>query len=258
MKRLLILAALAVMLGGEVRADFITLTSIANTYSQNFDTLANSSASSTLPAGWLIYETGSNANATYAAGTGSDNGGNTYSFGAASSTERALGSLQSNSLKSRFGVGFTNSGTTAIESFSISYKGEQWRLGTLGREDRLNFQYKVVTGIFGTATFNNDTNWNNFSNLNFVGPLTTGSTGAKDGNSNSTTISNSLSLLINPGDKVYFRFEDFDSISSDDGLAVDDFSVTANFQAVPEPTTGLILGLGTLACAAFRRNRRVA
>jgi hypothetical protein len=31
-----------------------------------------------------------------------------------------------------------------------------------------------------------------------------------------------------------------------------------NFNAVPEPTTGLLLGIGTLACAAFRRNRRVA
>ncbi len=27
---------------------------------------------------------------------------------------------------------------------------------------------------------------------------------------------------------------------------------------VPEPTTGLLVGIGTLACAAFRRNRRVA
>jgi hypothetical protein len=260
MKRLLILAALAVMLGGEVKANFITLTAIANSYNQDFDTLSNSVASSTLPTGWLLYETGTNANTTYAVGTGSGASGDTYSYGASSSSERALGSLLSGSLKSRFGVGFTNGGTTAIESFSISYKGEQWRLGATGREDRLNFQYKIVTGTFGTTTFNNDTTWIGFSNLNFSSPVTTGTTGAKDGNSIShrTTISNSLNLLLNPGDKVYFRFEDSDATGADDGLAIDDFAVTANFQAVPEPTSGLLIGLGTLAFVSLRRNRRSA
>ncbi|MFN9880335.1 MAG: PEP-CTERM sorting domain-containing protein [Planctomycetota bacterium] len=37
---------------------------------------------------------------------------------------------------------------------------------------------------------------------------------------------------------------------------LDNIQFSAN--AVPEPTTGLLLGVGTLACAAFRRNRRVA
>ena len=34
------------------------------TYTQNFDTLANSGTSSTLPAGWLMSESGANANTT--------------------------------------------------------------------------------------------------------------------------------------------------------------------------------------------------
>ena len=38
---------------------------------------------STLPAGWELAETGTNANMTYTAGTGSGNAGDTYSFGAA-------------------------------------------------------------------------------------------------------------------------------------------------------------------------------
>ncbi|HQX92989.1 MAG TPA: hypothetical protein PKX50_10985, partial [Thermomonas sp.] len=56
-------------------------------YTQNFDTLANTGTSSTLPAGWLMSETGASANGTYTAGTGSSNTGDTYSFGAAGSSE---------------------------------------------------------------------------------------------------------------------------------------------------------------------------
>src|SRR5687768_12165362 len=55
---------------------------------QNFDTLATASTSSTLPAGWFISESGTNANATYAAGDGSSNSGNTYSFGTGTNAER--------------------------------------------------------------------------------------------------------------------------------------------------------------------------
>ncbi|MFN5020282.1 MAG: hypothetical protein ACK5GP_01400, partial [bacterium] len=50
-------------------------------YAQNFNTLAKAGASSVLPSGWLLLETGTNANANYTAGTGSSNSGDTYSFG---------------------------------------------------------------------------------------------------------------------------------------------------------------------------------
>src|SRR5258707_143729 len=77
-------------------------------YTQNFDTLASSGTSSTVPAGWAFAETGTNANTTYTAGTGSSNIGDTYSFGAAAGTERALGNLQSGSLVPTIGACFTN------------------------------------------------------------------------------------------------------------------------------------------------------
>src|SRR4051812_879559 len=63
-------------------------------YSQNFDTLANTGSSSALPAGWAFTETGPNANTTYTAMNGGSNAGDTYSFGATSSTERAFGTIQ--------------------------------------------------------------------------------------------------------------------------------------------------------------------
>ncbi|HEX6847049.1 MAG TPA: T9SS type A sorting domain-containing protein [Chitinophagaceae bacterium] len=71
------------------------------TYNQDFNTLALSGTSSTVPAGWLFSESGTNANTIYTAGTGSGNAGDTYSFGAASNSERAFGGLQSGIITSR-------------------------------------------------------------------------------------------------------------------------------------------------------------
>ena len=51
-----------------------------------------------VPLGWAFSELGTNANTTYTAGTGSNNAGDTYSFGSTGSSERAFGSLLSGSL----------------------------------------------------------------------------------------------------------------------------------------------------------------
>jgi len=118
-----------------------------NSYNENFNTLANSGTSSTMPTGWLFSETGSGANTLYTAGTGSNNDGDTYSFGALSSSERALGGLQSGSLNPTFGAGFTNNTGGTITSLTISYTGEQWRLGTIGREDRLDFNIALMQQV---------------------------------------------------------------------------------------------------------------
>lgn len=108
-------------------------------YSQNFDVLAASGTASTLPEGWVYVEAGANANALYTAGTGSSNTGDTYSFGAVGNSDRALGGLRSGNLVPLFGVEFRNDTGSTITSISISYWGEQWRLGTSGRQDRLDF-----------------------------------------------------------------------------------------------------------------------
>src|SRR5436190_10558897 len=49
------------------------LAALDATYTQNFDTLANTGTSSTVPAGWDFSESGTNGNTTYSAGTGSGN-----------------------------------------------------------------------------------------------------------------------------------------------------------------------------------------
>ncbi|MFZ3098652.1 MAG: hypothetical protein WA081_19270, partial [Desulfosalsimonadaceae bacterium] len=67
----------------------VSLTAIGVPYTQDFDSLASVGTSSTVPADWAFLETDDNANTLYTAGDGSSNTGDTYSFGATGSSERA-------------------------------------------------------------------------------------------------------------------------------------------------------------------------
>src|SRR5688572_22622447 len=109
MKKLYSLLLLILLVGVVTSKAQVNLQVINSPYSQNFDSLASAGTTndvSTLPLGWTFLETGTNANTTYAAGTGSGNAGNTYSFGLDS--ERALGGLLSGSLIPTIGAFFTN------------------------------------------------------------------------------------------------------------------------------------------------------
>jgi hypothetical protein len=213
----------------------ISLTT-GTTYTQNFDTLASAGTSSTLPDGWVFSEAGTNANATYTAGTGSGTAGDTYSFGAASATERALGGLQSGSLIPTIGASFVNDTGATINALNIAFSGEQWRLGTLSRADRIDFQYSLDASSLTTGT------WTDVNALDFTAPTTTGTVGALDGNAvaNSTAISNSIAgLSIPAGATVWIRWTDFNASGSDDGLAIDNFSITPVTGA--SPTAGVTI-----------------
>jgi uncharacterized protein len=199
----------------------ISLTSSAP-YTQNFDSLANTATSSTLPAEWLIAESGTGANTIYTAGTGSGNAGDTYSFGAASSTDRALGGLQSGSLIPSFGTSFTNNTGSTITALDIAYTGERWRVGTAGRTDRLDFQYSTDATSLATGT------WTNVDALDFTSTVGT-TVGLTDGNAaaNRTNINSSISSLsLANGSTFWIRWNDFNATGADDGLAIDDFSLT--------------------------------
>src|SRR6187397_2571272 len=135
MRKLSVLILLAIVIGFNSINAQVSLTGA--TYTQNFNTLASTGTSSTLPTGWLLSESGTNANTTYTAGTGSSNTGDTYSFGATSNAERAFGGLQSGSLNPTIGAAFTNNTGGTITSLAIDYTGEQWRLGATGRADRI-------------------------------------------------------------------------------------------------------------------------
>lgn len=194
------------------------------TYTQDFNTLANSSTSSILPTGWVLSESDDNANTTYTAGSGSSTAGDTYSFGTGSNTERAFGGLLTGSLIPTIGAIVTNNTGSTITSLNISYAGEQWRLGAAGRTDRLDFQYSLDATNLTSGT------WTNVDQLDFISPYTT-ATGALDGNAsaNRTVISYTIQgLSIPDGSTFVIRWNDFDVTGSDDGLAIDSVSISAN------------------------------
>lgn len=193
-------------------------------YSQDFDTLASTGSSAALPPGWAIAESGtsSNNNGQYQAGDGSSNSGDTWSYGAVGSSERALGALLSGSLSSRFGMQLVNRTGGSLSSLGLSYVGEQWRLGTTGREDRLDFEYSLDATSLTTGT------WTPVTALHFTAPVTTGTVGPLNGDdaANRVAISGEISGLDwNADQTLWIRWVDFNAASNDDGLAIDDLVI---------------------------------
>jgi hypothetical protein len=214
----------------------VSLPALGVPVSENFDTLASSGTSSAVPAGWAFAETGTNANGLYTAGTGSATAGDTYSFGAASSSERAFGGLQSGSLNPTIGAAFTNNTGATMTRLDIAYTGEQWRLGATARVDRLDFQYSLNATSLTTGT------WVDADALDFTAPVTAGTVGALDGNAtaNRTALSSAITALSIPnGATFWIRWTDFNPSGSDDGLAVDDFSLTGSAPVVPTNPSGV-------------------
>lgn len=222
-------------------------------YTQDFDTLpylGSVNVKVTLPDYWTFSEAGSNADEIYAASTGIDATGGTYSYGSNlsfSRRDRAFGSLRNAACVSTFGASFTNNVGVGTIDISISYIGEQWRLGTTDRTDRLNFQYSTNATSITTGT------WVDFDALDFMAPTTTGTFGAIDGNAdeNRTGILGTISSVsVADGATFWIRWSDFDATNADDGLAVDDFTIIA----IPEPTTGALVVLGLAVICRRRRS----
>ncbi|AFY42366.1 Ig-like domain-containing protein [Nostoc sp. PCC 7107] len=214
-------------------------------YSENFDSLASSGSSGVLPSGWALLETGTSANVNgqYTAGTGSNNAADIYSFGATGSSERAFGTLRSGTLNPSIGASFTNTTGSTITTLNLSYRGEQWRLGAANRgSDRLDFQYSLNATSLNTGT------WVDVDNLDFNSPVTTGTVGALDGNTNSSQITTTITGLNIPnGATFWFRWLDFDVTNADDGLAIDNFSLSTG---VTPPAVPLVAIAATDATAA--------
>jgi predicted extracellular nuclease len=217
----------------------INLGPLGSPYQQNFDTLASTGTSSTLPAGWALSESLANANTTYTAGNGSSNAGDTWSFGPTGNTDRAFGGLQSGSLLPVIGAQFTNNSGATVTSLDVAYNGEMWRLGftprLAGVFDRIDFQYSLDATSLTTGT------WIDVDALDFTSPINSGTVGTIDGNNASFRTARSATipaLTIANGASFWIRWTDFNVSNADDGLSVDDFSITPQ-GVVPLPTLNI-------------------
>jgi hypothetical protein len=249
----------ATLLGAPVAQAQVAQTT--KTYTQNFDTLATSGTSKALPTGWKLDERGSSsAGSDDAYATSNANTGTAYAFG--SGSERALGSVTSGSATPiLFGAFFTNALGSAIQSLTLGYVGEQWRLGTAS-SDRLSFEYSL------DATSLSNGSWTSFNALDFAsiknGTGSGSASSALDGNAagNRKDISATIgNLLIANGGGFAIRWTDRDVGGSDHGLAIDDLTLTATLaqSAVPEPAAwAMLIGGFGFAGAALRRRAKKA
>ena len=282
--RTLTLAAVVTLLLAHDLQGQISITGGGLSYSQNFDTLTtntgpqnwtdNTLTTSALDSpqviglpGWYIATFAASADATpngnqvIRAGTGSSATGSYYSFGAASDPERALGTLPSDAITSagagalRLGVRFVNNTGDGISGFTFLYDGEEWRIGA---STAVNNQFAVSYAIFtpGAGTLANST-YTALAAANFNTPNDgNGTAAALDGNAAINRIAGLgdtvTGLSIAPGNEIWIRWSDANSSGADHGMGIDNFSITFS---VPEPSSGVLLGLG-LICLLNRVRRR--
>jgi uncharacterized protein len=220
-------------------AGSISLGTTGSPYAQDFDTLGNvqgSSTNSALPVGWDLTETGGGTrdNELYGADNGFSATGDTYSYGTSSSTDRAFGGLRSGTLIPVIGASFTNNTGVTVGALQISYRGEMWRSGVLSRgaADRMDFQLSTDATSLATGA------WTDYDTLDYSSTVISSPVNPHDGNDPAfrTTVSSTINgLSIANGATFWIRWNDFDISSSDDGLAVDDFSLTPlDIDAAPQ------------------------
>jgi hypothetical protein len=193
-------------------------------YEQNFNSLptsGNSHAESTVPQGWTFSEAGSSANNMFGADGGTTTIGNTYSFGPTGSADRAFGELSSSILTATVGANFINMTGFVITQLSLSYNGEQWRLGAGDANiDRLDFQVSLNATSLITGT------WTDVDALDFAAPNNQGAAGPTNGNvlPNRTVFPSTVintTPIPNLG-SFWIRWTSTDVLGNDDGLAIDD------------------------------------
>ncbi len=209
---------------------------VGGSYSENFDSMA---AGTTTPPGWyvgigldasgttVVLSDGSVAPLSTTAG---------YNFGStvASTGDRALGVIPSSGDRN-IEVRIRNDSGRAIDSFTVHYDGEQWRVGTLTTASALTMRYSPD----GINWVDMGTNFN-FTAPRLAVPVLFQNT-AVDGNA-PLNRSAGLGGTFTPaqplpnGGVIYLRWVDFDNSNSDPGLAIDNFTFMVAAMAGPPLT----------------------
>jgi len=223
------------------------------TYTQNFDDLLPSPiptdrltlpSASVLPQGWIVVESGTNAESSIQIDNGGSTTGDTFLYGSTGSNERALGSFSSGSLTSQYGLAIVNNSGSTINNFTLSYRGEQWKNGrnSTAVNNTLTFDYSTTASSLGAAT-----GFTSVSGLTFTAPQggTTTPDLTLDGNdsANRQDITSTVTgISWAAGATLYLRWADINETGNDDGLGIDNIS----FSATLTPTVAVTAPSGAV------------
>lgn len=251
-------AALMVAWAGVASGASAAVSFTGTTYSQNFDTLANSGTTNTWTAdttlvGWVARRQLPAAVEWAAYRADNTNTGSIYSFGSTGSTERALGSVASGTPGTiTFALVLQNNTGGALNAFDLSFVGEQWRNGGNTVAQTLAFGYKTVATFVGADVDAAATGYTAFTGLNFVSPTVGAATATLDGNlaTNQASLSAAgVAVTWKAGEYLILRWTDVNDAANDHSLAIDNVSFTA------VPTPGAIALFGLAGLVAGRRKR---
>jgi hypothetical protein len=202
----------------------VSITTLGVAFTDNFTSFAGSAD----PTNWTTSDV-SSTSSWQGQNAGSGNSGGKYAYG--TGTDYSLGFLPSSSRAINADIVFTNNTGSTITSLDISYVGEQWRSANGGRINGWEVSYDIGnTGSFTTVAA-----------LQYQG-VNTNATGALDGNdvanrsAKSTTIG-SLSIANGTSFTIRFFGDNGTGSGSRQGVAIDDFSLTANGASTPTTYT---------------------
>lgn len=238
-------------------------------YTQNFNSLEAASGSSTVTTtwanestitGWSLFTSTLSAPPTYRAEIGNQDIGSFTSYGDGDSSDRALGAVgladayfgspSVGATAGHIALSFMNSSGVLLDSFSVSFSGEQWRhVGSAA-------QSMVMTYGFGT-TFASVATWTEpGAQFNWTSPLSGGiGSGGIDGNGAGRVsgLGGTVPVIWQSNQNLWLRWTYMNTGSGGQGMGIDDvgFAVTA----VPEPSSTLLL-LGGLAAIAITLGAR--
>jgi hypothetical protein len=156
-----------------------------------------------------------------------------FSFGTASSTDRALGARSTSQVAGNdpvlFGVRLVNGTSQTLTKFTVIYTGEQWYASTQSAAHMLNFEYQL-----GATAINSGT-WTAATAGNFTAPISTGTT-ARSLDGNATANRTARSVVISgiswaPGQELWVRMSDGNESGNEQGLGIDDFSFIADTES---------------------------